>query len=236
MLDPAGNSIKQAQGDAIIPAVASAGGGFLVVWEDGRNFGTTQDDIYGARVDGSGTVLDPAGIPISVAQDFQAAPSVASTGNDYLVVWQDGRNSATTGVDLYGARVGTDGSLADPNGFAINTGPAGQQLPKLASGSARVFLVVSQSLENGAQRAVGNFVYLDDFPVILSIAVSNGAATITWLSIPNRTYRVRFTQDLGTGSWTDLPPDVTATGATATKVDNTIGASGRRFYRVILLP
>jgi hypothetical protein len=236
VLDGAGTPVTQAAGDALFPAVASAGGGFLVVWEDGRNFGTTQEDIYGARVNGSGTVLDSAGIPISVASDFQAAPGVASTGTNYLVVWQDGRTSAITGVDLCGARVATDGTLQDPTGFAINTGPAGQQFPKLASGSPGLFLVVSQSLENGAQRAVGNFVYLNEFPVILSIEVSNGAATITWLSIPNRTYRVQFTQDMATGSWTDLQLDVTAMGTTSTKVDNTVGASGQRFYRVVLLP
>ena len=71
------------------PAVAWNGTDFLVVWEDYR-VGFT--DIYGARVSGAGTVLDPAGIPISTAAERPVARRRwPGTARDFLVVWTDCR-------------------------------------------------------------------------------------------------------------------------------------------------
>jgi hypothetical protein len=235
VLDSPNLPISQAPGDAVSPAVASASGDFLVVWEDGRNSATTGDDIYGARVI-AGVVSDPSGLAIAVAADFQAAPTVAASGTNYLVVWQDGRNSGTTGADLYGARVGTTGAVLDAGGIPINTGPFDQQSPKLASGSPDVFLVVCQSLESGSTRTVGNFVYLDDFPIITRVTVAGGSATLTWLSIPNRAYRVEFKASLAAAVWSNLVPDIIASGTVSTQVDNTIGTAPARYYRVMLSP
>jgi hypothetical protein len=235
VLDSPNLAISQAPGDAVSPAVASAGGDFLVVWEDGRNSATTGDDIYGARVI-NGVVSDPSGLAIAVAPDFQAAPAVAASGINYLVVWQDGRNSSTTGADVYGARVGTNGTVVDMGGIPINTGPFDQQSPKLASGSPDVFLVVCQSLEGGSTRTVGNFVDLDDFPIITRVTVAGGSATLTWLSVPTRAYRVQFKASLASLVWSNLVPDVTASGTVSTQVDNTIGTDPERYYRVMLLP
>jgi hypothetical protein len=163
-------------------------------------------------------------------------PAVAGSGTNYLVVWQDGRNSLVGGTDLYGARVRLDGTVLDAGGFSLNTGSADQQYPKLASGSLDGFLVVSESLESGAPRAVGNFVYLDDYPIITRIDAAGGSTTLTWLSIPNRTYRVQFKASLSSLTWSNLAPDVVASSSSSTQVDNTAGTSPARFYRVALLP
>ena len=74
------------------------GTNFLVVWQDHRS--GTIDDIYGARVSAAGSVLDPAGIPISTAANDQLAPAVAWNGTDFLVVWEDCRSG--TNYDIYG--------------------------------------------------------------------------------------------------------------------------------------
>jgi hypothetical protein len=235
VLDSPNIPIIQAAGDDIFPAVASAAGGFLVVWEDGRNSATTGDEIFGTRITDAGVVSDPGGLAIAVTPGYEATPAVAASGTNYLVVWEDGRNSATTGADIYGARVTTGGVVLDTAGVAINTGLFDQQLPKLASGSPRDFLVVCQSLESGASRIVGNFVYLDDFPIITQITVAGGTATLTWLSIPGRTYRVQYNANLTRG-WSNLVPDIVASGAVATQMDDTFGAAPARFYRVLLLP
>jgi hypothetical protein len=124
----------------------------------------------------------------------------------------------------------------DPAGVAINTGLFDQQLPKLASGSPGAFLVVCQSMESGTGRAVGNLVYLDDFPILTQITLASGISTLTWLSIPGRTYRVQFTSNLTPTGWTNLIPDIVASGAVTTQTDATFGAAQARFYRVLLLP
>jgi hypothetical protein len=181
-------------------------------------------------------VSDPSGLAIGVAPDFQAAPAVAASGANYLVVWQDGRNSATTGLDIFGTRVSAGGSVLDASGLGINTGLSDQQFPSVASGSARTFLVVSQGFGNGANRTVGNLVSLDDLPVITRITKTGGSVTVTWNAIIGRTYRVQFKSDVAGATWTDLSGDVTAVSTTASKTDSTIGSAARRFYRVLLLP
>ena len=70
-------------------------------------------------------------------------------------------------------------------------------------------------------------------PVITSIGVTNGIATITWTSVTNGTYRVQYRNSLNAGAWNSLSPDVTATASTATLTDGVSGAL-QRFYRVMV--
>jgi hypothetical protein len=73
------------------PRVVRSGAGFLVVWQDLRN--GRDWDVYGARVDGAGHLLDPQAILIAGGAGNQASAEVAPAGNGWLVVWQhhDGR-------------------------------------------------------------------------------------------------------------------------------------------------
>ncbi len=67
-------------------------------------------------------------------------------------------------------------------------------------------------------------------PVLRSVASVNGQATFTIETIPGRTYRVFYKDDLDAPSWTQLGPDFVAANATASLSDNVV--SPRRFYRV----
>ena len=69
-------------------------------------------------------------------------------------------------------------------------------------------------------------------------ALSDGltAATIQWQSVSGKTYRLQYQGPLNGGSWTNVPGDVTATGATSTKSDPTLNGAVNRFYRVLLAP
>ena len=101
----AGNiAITQASADQEDPSVASNGSGFLVVWADYRNSGTTGWDIFGKQVSSSG-VPQGSDFAISTASADQMLPAVAFNGANFLVVWQDGRNSGTSGQDIYGRQV-----------------------------------------------------------------------------------------------------------------------------------
>ena len=70
-------------------------------------------------------------------------------------------------------------------------------------------------------------------PSIQSIAASSTNATLTWSAILGARYRVQFKNDLNNTDWTDLAPDVTASGPTATIAD-TPGVA-QRFYRILVL-
>ncbi len=99
VLDPEGILISPAPYMQSYPQVAFDGTNYLVVWHDWRN-GTF--DVYGARVNPSGIVLDPNGIPILTMPGNQGVPAISFDGINYLVVWEDWRNG---NGDVYGARM-----------------------------------------------------------------------------------------------------------------------------------
>jgi len=116
VLDSSGIIITDANGNQEKPAIDFDGTNYLVVWQDSRN---GNYDIYGTRIDTSGTILDPTGIPISIAANSQTIPSITFGGVCYLVVWQDYRNSL---YEIYGARISSSGNVLDPAGIPIATG------------------------------------------------------------------------------------------------------------------
>lgn len=117
---------------------------WLVVWQDGLSTGDESSrggraqDIFAARVKGDGTVLDPTGIPVCTAPDFQSRPSVVSDGKGFFIVWHDMRNGKDW--DVYGARVGANGTVLDPNGFLISGGNHNQCLPEVVCGTNSYFV------------------------------------------------------------------------------------------------
>ncbi|MGE0868687.1 MAG: hypothetical protein AB7P03_09000 [Kofleriaceae bacterium] len=99
-------------------AIASSGTGFLAVWSDSRNGASC--DIFGARLDANGALLDPIGIAIAKDALVQDNPQVAFIGGEYVVVWDNG-----TTVD--GARVSTAGAVTPLGTIGAGT------LPKIAA-------------------------------------------------------------------------------------------------------
>ena len=72
-------------------------------------------------------------------------------------------------------------------------------------------------------------------PQIMAITALNGTVTLSWSAISGAVYRVQYTPDWGTTTWTALTPDVQASGSTASANDP-MGGVIQRFYRVMLLP
>jgi len=125
------------------PAVAYDGKGtYLVAWQQGRFYHQSQSaDIFAARVDARGKVLDRQPIVICNLGASQERPQVAFSGGRFLVVWHDLRNGHDW--DVYAARVSLDGRVQDPNGFLVAGGPQNQASPVVAPADGG-FLVVWQ--------------------------------------------------------------------------------------------
>jgi len=121
------------------PAVTiSSSGTFFAVWNDSRS--GIDRDIYGARFDTSGNVLDAGGRAISTATGDQLVPAIATSGVVSLVVWQDRRNGS---FDIYGALLDNATGSVTLNDIAICTQAGDQGRPAVAyDATTSQFLVV----------------------------------------------------------------------------------------------
>ena len=157
------------------PAVAYGGGSFLVVWTHGAA-APAPSDIAAARVDSSGSVLDPSGIPVTAAPGTQEQPDLAFNGSHHLVVWEDEQAPPTTSISA--ARVDPSGAVLDPT--AVTVAAAGDfphDRPAVSASGTR-FLVAwydgrsRQGFDAIGARIDADGTNLDPAGVVLSASVS----------------------------------------------------------------
>jgi hypothetical protein len=103
-------SVSSGAYDEWTPAVAVdvLSGNYLVVWEEETS--VAEYDIRGQLLAAGGSPVGGS-IAISTWSNDQLQPEVAfaSTGNTYLVVWEDHHWGTGSDPDIYGQRVGADG-------------------------------------------------------------------------------------------------------------------------------
>ncbi len=137
-------AISDAPGGQSQAAVAfePTDGTFFVVFAN-NNAGL---DVFGTRVSTANVVLDTTdyagtlhgGVPISQATNTQTAPDVACNGISCLVVWQDRRNFATAGNDVFGHRLNRNFTLAGDE-FTLSGRDGNENRPSLASAGSDWF-------------------------------------------------------------------------------------------------
>jgi hypothetical protein len=115
------------------PVSATDGRDFLLVWVDGRS---GYSALYATRVTADGTVLDPDGILVADSVvDSAQRPSVAWTGDSYIVVWQqDGCRFR---------RIAPDGRIDDTAGRVLSW----CQEPRVAALGGAAIVAGSRSSE-----------------------------------------------------------------------------------------
>jgi hypothetical protein len=172
VLDPTGIAISAANRGQRSPSAAFDGTNYLVVWSDYRNY-SNSDDIYGARVNTEGIILDPSGIAISTANYEQKLPSLSFDGMNYLVVWQDNRSGVENERDIYGARMTPNGVVLDPSGIDITHVVNNQCSPSVAFDGTN-YVAIWQDYRNGFWDIYGSRITtegmvidsIDAFPVV----------------------------------------------------------------------
>ena len=202
VLDGTGIPISTAAEARVDPAVAFDGTNYLVVWSDNRNSQSTQfaPDIYGARRQHFGTVLDSAGIPISTAANVQVAPAVAFDGTNYLVVWDN-----QTGTSSEPA-VSKAGVVLDGTAIPISSSAGGQVDPAVAFDGTN-YLVVWRDFRSGTStdiygaRVTKAGTVLDSTGI--PISTSAGSQTDPAVAFDGTNYLVAWT-DNRSGSSTEI--------------------------------
>jgi hypothetical protein len=128
------------------PEACAGDSGFLAVWEDWRR-GAIGAGVYASRLDVSGRIVGPAGLPIAAQPWGHHDADLAFDGVNYLVAWTDCRNEHD--FDIWGTRVSRDGTVLDPQGIRISRLAGDEFTPRLAFDGTN-YLVVWSSSDPGA--------------------------------------------------------------------------------------
>ncbi|HET6349759.1 MAG TPA: T9SS type A sorting domain-containing protein [Candidatus Krumholzibacteria bacterium] len=208
-----------------VPAIIPDGaGGAIVAWQDFRSL---HYDIYAQRVNASGVVLwTTDGVPVSTDDpSHQDYPTIVSDGaGGAIITWQDSRNLAPDGWDIYAQRVNTNGTaLWTTDGVALCNAPGDQQYPIIVSDGAGGAAVTWYDHRNGtdndvyAQRvdASGMVQWTTDglalctavgdqvSPTLVSDGI--GGATVTWQDSRGGDDDIYAQRIEGSGDWYAAP-------------------------------
>jgi len=123
-----------AAGVQLQPQIAKGANSSLAVWADRRvvlgryvpddNAGIgSNTDIYAARYDAQGNLIDSAPIIVAEAIYEQRFPHVAWNGQNWLVVWVTQRKTNQFNTDILGVRVAPDGTVLDSTPIPIYSTP-----------------------------------------------------------------------------------------------------------------
>ena len=190
---------------------------------------------------GNYTLTQPTGLAANITSEGVTIASGISANNKVY----DGTTAATislTNVVLSGVVNGDSISLS-ANGYTANfasvnvgtgIGVTVSGLSLTGSSASNYTLIQPVALTANITAKALTIGSAVPPPVITSIRLTNGVVTITWNSVTGGIYRVQYINNLNGGGWTDLSPDVTATGSTATQT-NAVGSAPQQFYRVELL-
>ncbi|MDH4211367.1 MAG: T9SS type A sorting domain-containing protein [candidate division WOR-3 bacterium] len=173
LIDSSGIPISTAPNDQKYPTIAFDGFNYLVAWEDYRN--DYHGDIYGARVNQNGVIIDPSGIAVSTAANDQRLPDISFDGTNYFVVWEDARSADW---NIYGARVNRYGAVLDPGGIAISAVAMSQRNPAVSFGGTN-YLIAWEDWRNSSYRDLYGArvnqigVVLDTAGILISCAINS---------------------------------------------------------------
>jgi hypothetical protein len=145
VLDSADIPVCLAVGPQQHPAAASDGKGFLAAWEDQRS--GMRWNVYAARLDSSGQVMDTAGILLRSLNGDKHSPAVAFGAGKYLVAWDEYYDSR----NIVAAFVDTGGHVS--NGIEVCAAPGSQGSSSVAFGDS-MFVVAWDDVRDGSRSTI----------------------------------------------------------------------------------
>lgn len=209
-----------AAGIQLQPQIAKGGSSSLAVWADKRSvLGRyvpddsagigSNTDIYAARYDANGNLIDTTPIVVSEAIYEQFYPHVAWNGQNWLVVWVTKRPTNQFYEDIYAARVAPDGRVLDATPIVISTTQDSSANPtylSVASDGVNWAVVFGAGSSNSSilgARVANNGSLIDPTPKVLyqdvnftapfwaDLAHSNDQFLLVWEDTTGSTHSIR---------------------------------------------
>jgi hypothetical protein len=165
--DTSGIAIATASGHQHRPVVASNGVDFLVAWSD--DGGTYDGELKAARVSQAGGVDAPFSLGVSSYSAHYV--SVASSGDDYFIVWSDARSNLAS---VYGTLVEASGSAQDPEGVLISPGITIAYDPAIAGNDSGYLVAWTDGRNGGAEMFGTRLSSLGEVMDVENIAIATG--------------------------------------------------------------
>ncbi|MBI3818328.1 MAG: hypothetical protein HY286_06515 [Planctomycetes bacterium] len=205
---PGSPVVGPAVGNQRSPAMSKGSSSTLLVFEDARS---GDSDLFGVRLDASGSPLDSVPFPIAADPANQSAPRVAWNGQSWLVVYtsQVDPGSGYWTEKYYARRVSTGGQVLDSVPMLINDVYSGPKYFGLGSdGQNWVALYMSQDASSNlslrAKRIAPNGTVLDPNGVLvfagygsdLTANYCGGQFLFTWRDYGPGLHGRRFTPQL----------------------------------------
>src|SRR3972149_705913 len=167
---------------------------YLLAFESFSN--DTNGDIWGNTITTGGAAGTSYAIANTAATQNRYPSVTFSSGNGWLAVWQDARNSGTTGNDIYGQLISTAGALSGAN-FSITTASNDQNTPRVTYDGINYFVTWQDSRNSTTFREIygngvsttGVLLSSTDYPIASGITYNkqnpavgtlSGDLLITW--------------------------------------------------------
>lgn len=146
-------------GVSVTPAVAYAGGQYLVAWASYRT-------LSWARVAEDGTILDPTAKTLSFDAGDMSSASVAANGSGFMITWLDAESG---NGDIRALRVGSDGAALDAKPIEVVSDANAQRAPSIRPSADGCWIVFSNETEGDADidlvRLLGDGSLIDQTPL-----------------------------------------------------------------------
>lgn len=168
------------------PSIARGGNILLAVWADQRAI-SSGSDIYAARLDAAGNMLDPLPFVVSQAPGDQVMPRAVWNGSNWLVVWQTQEPTQYYWAsEVMATRVSPQGTVLDPTPIRVTPNQNSQSLLFSAASDGTNWLVIAEGSSAGEDAVLG-------FRISPSGTVLDPAGIV----ILPETYYVRYGLEVG---------------------------------------
>ncbi len=159
---PGEETLGPAAFDQREPALSLGGDQYLTAWTDTRTgeapmvFTGNSTDIFAARLDASGALLDTTPIPLTMAGADQTTPKIAWNGQNWLVIWLTKTPTEFFwSVEVQAVRVSPAGQVLDPAPITVYKYPFSDSAEAEVASDGNNWVVVTRGTLGGENDLFG---------------------------------------------------------------------------------